>query len=291
MALARLSVGADAHADDDDDDETPPDVSDGAAGAAEPEAAPAPPPEAAEKAALRGWTAYALTHQLAALGASPPSGSASVAELAELYWTALVGAGKEGDEMARCFLVPPPEAADAADSEPYSKLWIECLLGAPPPPGPLMAQLKSGEVLCDLLNVLRPGLVSKVARAHSMAELHVSKRNAQMRENIGQYVDGCAELGVPQRDLFMTADLFDDKDHRAVTRHLEGLARFAQEGLPTFHGPYIGKKAKKKPAGGTPGALPGCYSALSHQQQGRVVLSGGATGGKYQAFVGGRGNM
>ena len=30
-----------------------------------------------------------------------------------------------------------------------------------------------------------------------MQGLHPSKAHAKMRENIGQYVDGCAELGTP----------------------------------------------------------------------------------------------
>ena len=49
-------------------------------------------------------------------------------------------------------------------------------------------------MLCDLLNVFKPGLVPRVARAADMSGLHESKRNARMRENIGQYVDGCAWL-------------------------------------------------------------------------------------------------
>ena len=36
------------------------------------------------------------------------------------------------------------------------------------------------------------------------------------RENIGQYVDACAELGVPQRELFITADLFDRKNWKVI---------------------------------------------------------------------------
>ena len=88
----------------------------------------------------------------------------------------------------------------------------------------------TGDLLCEVLNKLRPGLVPKYARtakhAYAAAEptahapppphtilsflslllhryaktvdmqgLHPSKAHAKMRENIGQYVDGCAELG------------------------------------------------------------------------------------------------
>ena len=81
----------------------------------------------------------------------------------------------------------------------------------------------------------------------------------------------CAELGVPQRELFLTADLFDGKDLRAVLRNLDGLARFAQEGIPGFHGPFVGKKvaATRKQAGHAGVAAP------------RVIIGGGIgwTGG------------
>jgi len=155
-----------------------------------------------------------------------------------------------------------------------------------------MPQLRSGEYLCDVLNLFKPGLVPKVARAAELAGLHESKRNARMRENIGQYVDGCAELGMPQRELFMTADLFEGKDTRAVLRHLEGLARFVQDGVRDFDGPYIGKKAKKRPPGaGGPSALPGCYGAILSSQSSSsdskpVILSRGGAG--YQSVIGGR---
>ena len=149
---------------------------------------------------------------------------------------------------------------------------------------PLLHLLRSGELLCDLLNALRPGIVPKISRHTEMASLHESKRNARMRENIGQYVDGCAELGLPQRDLFMTADLFDGKDDRAVMRHLESLARFAQEGVAGFKGPFVGKRVKKAAGGGgARSTLPGCYSAIA---QPRVILGGGAG---FQSAVGGRG--
>ena len=286
VALAQLSVG-DANADD--DDEAPHDVTDATATSAAPEEAAPPPapvdPKVAEKAELSTWTAFALSYQLRAMGETVGDGD-GVADLSERYWDVLVKAGKESEDTTRRFLLPPAEAASATDTEPLTKLWIGCVLGTPLEDGPLMPQLRDGEVLCDLLNTLRNGLVPKIARAAEMADLHVSKKNAQMRENIGQYVDGCAELGLPQRDLFMTADLFDDKDPRAVLRHLEGLARFAQEGVPGFVGPFIGKKAIKKKAFTPHAGVTGSGAA-----QGRVILSGGASGGKYQAFVSGRGNM
>ena len=88
----------------------------------------------------------------------------------------------------------------------------------------------------------------------------------------------------------MEPDLFDGKDTRAVMRNLEGLAKYAQDSVPGFHGPFCGKKAKKKPTGGAGGAsaLPGCYSAIQAGQAGRPVVLGGGPRG-YTPFVGGRG--
>ena len=53
-----------------------------------------------------------------------------------------------------------------------------------------------------------------------------------MRENIGQYIDACAELGMNQRELFTADDLFEDKNMRAVLKNVEGLSRVAQVHAP-----------------------------------------------------------
>eukprot|EP00966_Prymnesium_polylepis_P276692 6392575-Prymnesium_polylepis.1 len=71
-----------------------------------------------------------------------------------------------------------------------------------------------------------------------------NRRNARMRENIGQYVDACAELGVPQRELFITSDLFDNKDFKGVIKNVHGLARLTHYDIPDFKGPRIGIRKK-----------------------------------------------
>ena len=74
-------------------------------------------------------------------------------------------------------------------------------------------------------------------------------RNARMRENIGQYVDACAELGVPQRELFITADLFENKNWAAVLKSIHGLARVAHYDVDGFAGPHIGIRKHGRIAG------------------------------------------
>jgi len=150
------------------------------------------------------------------------------------------------------------------------------------PDGPLQPALSSGEVLCDLINKLRPGLVPRVAREAATAAMPESKRNAKLRENIGQYVDACAELGLPQRELFTTPDLFEGKNFGGVLKNIEGIARFAQGCLPEYEGPLIGKKLHYKKEGHS--AATRGPAQRGYQQ---VVLSRGG----YMPQVGGRGNM
>ena len=99
-----------------------------------------------------------------------------------------------------------------------------------------------------------------------------------MRENIGCFVDACAELGVAQRELFVTADLFENKNWKvtrnrhtrnghipncheynypshptlhlpspppqAVLKSIHGLARLAHFDIPGFFGPHMGIRKK-----------------------------------------------
>ena len=108
--------------------------------------------------------------------------------------------------------------------------------------------LRSGEWLCDVANAIKPGIVPKVARSDILSAMSENRRNARMRENIGQYVDACAELGVPQRELFVTADLFENKNFKVVLKNLDGLARHCHYDVPGFPGPHMGIRRKGRKA-------------------------------------------
>lgn len=253
---------------------------------------------AAARAELDSWTILALQHQLQAMGHGSATGGAEHPELAEAYWQMLGSRGAQLDVGVRRFLVtgseggasargsmdrPPssPTTPSAHELEAQMALWISCVTGMRLD-GALQPLLRSGEVLCDFVNALRPGAVAKVARYAEIVSLHVSSANARMRENISQYIDACAALGLPQRDLFSAADLFESKNFRAVLQHLEGLARFVQHDLPSFRGPCIGRRARKKLPGPSTGVCPGVLSAIGP----RVVLSGG--GGGFSPGITGR---
>jgi len=216
-----------------------------------------------EKAELMSWTVRALSHNLATSYGVNTEGMGKVV-LAERYWHELETRGAAHDESTRRWL-----ACDKSmDAEAQARLWIECLLDVHLPTTPLQPQLRSGELLCYLVNAIQPGIVAKVAREELLAGMSESRRNARMRENIGQFVDACAELGVPQRELFLTADLFENKNWKAVLRSIHALARLCHVHVEAFQGPHIGRRA----AGGAAGA-----SRLTKEGASALVSPGRST--------------
>ena len=83
----------------------------------------------------------------------------------------------------------------------------------------LQETLKTGEVLCRLVNTLKPGSVKKIGSG--------SMPFKQM-ENISQYVSACSALGVPAFETFQTVDLYENKNMMAVVINLHALGRAAQ---------------------------------------------------------------
>ena len=98
-------------------------------------------------------------------------------------------------------------------------MWIEGVLGESIGARSLQEDLKTGEVLCRLVNTLKPGSVKKIA-AGSMP--------FKQMENISQYVSACSALGVPAFETFQTVDLYENKNMMAVVINLHALGRAAQ---------------------------------------------------------------
>ena len=116
-------------------------------------------------------------------------------------------------------IAPPPEAADVEGHHALLHAW-----------------LRSGELLCELINKLQPGTISRVSS---------SAMPFKQMENISNYIEACAALGVPNQDCFRSVDLFEGKDLRAVVRNIHSLGRVAQR-LEGFHGPTLGAKLAEK---------------------------------------------
>lgn len=91
--------------------------------------------------------------------------------------------------------------------------------------------LKSGVVLCELANALRPGIIRRIERKDAPF---------QMRENISRFLAAAKELGVPNNELFDVPDLFEAKQMRQVRICLYALGRAAHD-LAEYKGPCLGK--------------------------------------------------
>ena len=119
--------------------------------------------------------------------------------------------------------------------EPQLAAWIAAVSGAALPSGGLGDTLKSGVVLCELLNAIRPKTVRRVSK---------SKMPFSQRENVKAFTDGARDLGVPDMENFGTEDLFEAKNLRQVQICLESLAAQLFE-LEGYDGPTFGKPRTK----------------------------------------------
>ena len=83
----------------------------------------------------------------------------------------------------------------------------------------LMKQLKSGIILCDVINKLRPGAIKRINRNPS-APYH-------QFANISNYLNGCKTLGLRSEDCFVVGDLYEENSPSLVLSNIERLANNA----------------------------------------------------------------
>lgn len=91
--------------------------------------------------------------------------------------------------------------------------------------------LRTGVVLCDLVNAIKPGSVKKVNAGASLFK-HI--------ENITKFLDAALELGVPRADAFSASDLQQGKNIEAVIEFVIILGGVVQVSCPAFTGPKLG---------------------------------------------------
>merc|ERR1711920_660821 len=94
--------------------------------------------------------------------------------------------------------------------------------------GNFFEALKSGVVLCQLVNRIRPGAVPKINEAG---------RPFKERENISNFLKACRNLGVQEYALFSTDDLFEQKNMWSVIRCIHALGGCLRRSVPEFTGP------------------------------------------------------
>eukprot|EP01105_Mastigella_eilhardi_P004580 TRINITY_DN1611_c0_g1_i1.p1 TRINITY_DN1611_c0_g1~~TRINITY_DN1611_c0_g1_i1.p1 ORF type:complete len:1342 (-),score=426.01 TRINITY_DN1611_c0_g1_i1:75-3509(-) len=120
--------------------------------------------------------------------------------------------------------------------ESYVKEWMIAVVDGAPNEQPTCHSLldgvrfadalKSGVLLCRLLNALKPGTVPRV---------NTSNANFAKMENISSYLKACTAIGLPSTECFNTVDLFEEKNLTQVIANLHALARFAYKNGLTKH--------------------------------------------------------
>ena len=114
--------------------------------------------------------------------------------------------------------------------------WIFQVLGEPVPKGEYEDILRDGIVLCNLMNKLTPGCIKKIQSKGT---------NFQLMENIERFQKAVKAYGLPQEEIFQTADLFERRNIAQVTLSLYALGRLTQK-HPEYNGPSLGPKMADK---------------------------------------------
>ncbi|CAH1173522.1 unnamed protein product [Phaedon cochleariae] len=151
--------------------------------------------------------------------------------------------------------------------------WIYACLGEKVPSGEFEDILRDGVVLCNLINKLAPGSVKKIQSKGT---------NFQLMENIQRFQAAVKAYGLPQEEIFQTADLFERRNIAQVALSLFALGRITQK-HPEWTGPTLGPKmADKNERTFTEEQL--------RASEGQVNLQMGYNKGASQAGHGGFGN-
>jgi len=95
------------------------------------------------------------------------------------------------------------------------KSWIETVLGQPIPSNDLFQELRSGVVLCNLMNTLFPGSVKKINK---------SKFGAHQIENVGTFLSCLRKVDMKEAELFEPLDLHEKKNMMKVFKCLYGFS-------------------------------------------------------------------
>lgn len=107
-----------------------------------------------------------------------------------------------------------------SELEAAARKWIETITERKFDTDKSFAEnLKDGVTLCELINKIKPGSVTKIYKG-PMAFKQI--------ENISLFLRGCQNLGMPKDDCFAPRDLVDEKNMSHVLGCLEGLGGLCQ---------------------------------------------------------------
>jgi len=94
--------------------------------------------------------------------------------------------------------------------------WIEAVIGEKLPAGAYEDVLRDGVILCRLINKIAPGSVNKI---------QTSGGSFKLMENIQRFQASLKKYGVPEEEIFQTADLYERRNIPQVTLCIYALAR------------------------------------------------------------------
>ena len=189
-------------------------------------------------------------------------------------------AEREGEGESGEYDGPP---AGMNDPEEQAAWWVGAVTGHEQPEGTsLQAWLKSGVVLCELMDLISPEEISSSSRGASPRAPSTSDKPFRQMENIAAYASAARRFGVREPDMFVTVDLFEGKNVGAVVRNLHSLGRVAQQG--GVSGPMLGGKlgpdAQRRASGRAAKAAAAIKAAKA-----QVVEGKGAEGARLAAPV------
>jgi len=113
------------------------------------------------------------------------------------------------------------------EHEKEAREFLESTLKRPLP-GDLADVLHDGQVLCEFVNVLKPGSVAKINK---------QRFPAFQSENIGSAIAAIKKMGVPDSYIFVTIDLYERKNMAQVILCLNTLKRTLGMGFVKASGP------------------------------------------------------
>lgn len=118
------------------------------------------------------------------------------------------------------------KAKEDPDWERKIGAWIETVYGKPLiDVADLHTSLKDGVILCELLNILKPGTVKKINPTTGML------RHLAERDNIQLYLKGCYTLGIDNSSMFTIADLHARRGIANVLSNIAALSQLAYQKL------------------------------------------------------------
>lgn len=120
------------------------------------------------------------------------------------------------------------------DPAAQTRAWLGHLLGLKIGED-VAAELKSGVLLCQLANAIKPGIIAKWnPQASPFAQ----------RDNISKFLKAAEELGVTDTERFAVEDLYSVKNLKQVYICVLALSDAVRHSAPEFPGPYIEKQRR-----------------------------------------------